>query len=319
MAGANTIALPGSPLDVDNTPISLVGGWNWISYIPQVNETVSEAFAGANPQNGDVVKSQVAFSVYDSNVGWVGTLEYLRPGQGYMYNTSTVRSFKYPKTGIMTRSIEGDPTEGEPLTLNRPYPSLNGEIAPNYESSLSLIGEVRLKSEVLSEDARLIAMVGDEPRGIAEIRKVGDKRLFFLPVYSNTGNETVTFVLENNGREILLREQIQYKPNALVGTTSSPTLLTDANINLKVYPNPFTDQMSVSFEIEEAGTNVRVELISMSGAVLYSTTHAILNAGPQLVSVDNSVVGKLAEGTYVIRVTLSNGETFTNIVIKYQQ
>jgi hypothetical protein len=314
MAGANTIALPGSPLDVDNTPISLVGGWNWISYIPQVNETVSEAFAGANPQNGDVVKSQVAFSVYDNNVGWVGTLEYLRPGQGYMYNTASVRSFKYPtKTGIITRSSIGDP-----LTLNRPYSSLNGEIAPNYESNLSLIGEVRLKSDVLSEDARLIAMVGGELRGIAEIRNVGDKRLFFLPVYSNTGNETVTFVLENNGREIPLHEQIQYRPNALVGTISSPMLLTDANINLKVYPNPFTDRITASFEIEEAGINVRIELISMSGAVLYSMKYAIVSAGQQLVSIDDAAVGNLAEGMYIIRIMLSNGETFTKTVIKNQ-
>ncbi|MDR2382745.1 MAG: T9SS type A sorting domain-containing protein [Prevotellaceae bacterium] len=319
MDGANTIALPGSPLDVENTPIDLYSGWNWISYIPQVNETVAEAFAGANPEDGDVVKSQVAFSVYDAIIGsWVGTLEYMRPGQGYMYNTTLARSFKYPKTGAMTRSSEGDPTEGEPLTLNRPYPSLNSEIAPNYESSLSLIGEVRLKSDYLSESARLIAIVGGEPRGIAEIRKVGDKRLFFLPVYSNIGNETVTFVLENNGREIPLREQIRYKANALVGTVSSPTLLTDANINLKVYPNPFIDRMTASFEIEEAGTNVRIELVSMSGAVIYSTTHAIISAGPQLVSIDGSATDGLAEGTYIIRVTLSNGETFTNIVIKNQ-
>jgi hypothetical protein len=57
----------------------LAPGWNRIAYIPQVNETVDEAFAGANPANGDIVKSQTAFSVYDVNVGWVGTLDYLRP------------------------------------------------------------------------------------------------------------------------------------------------------------------------------------------------------------------------------------------------
>jgi hypothetical protein len=312
MAGANTISLPGSPLDVDLTPIDLVSGWNWISYIPQVNETVAEAFAGANPQHNDVVKSHVAFSVYDSKVGWVGTLEYLHPGQGYMYNASSACSFTYPKTGVITRS-----TEGEPMTLNRPYPSLNSEIARNYESSLSLIGEVHLRSDVLSESARLTAMVGDEVRGIAEVRRAGDRRLFFLPVYANSGNETVTFVLENNGRRIPLREQIRYKANALVGTASSPTLLTDANINLKVYPNPFSDRMTAQFEIEQPG-NVKIELVSMTGSIIYSTTHSIVSAGPQFVSVDASAVGKLTEGMYIIRVTLDNGETFTNTIIKNQ-
>jgi hypothetical protein len=316
MTGANTIALPGSPVDVENTPVSLYSGWNWIAYAPQVNETVSEAFAGANPQGGDVVKSQTAFSVYDAQVGWVGTLEYLRPGQGYMYSTALARDFKYPKTGIMTRSIEGDPVEGEPLTLNRPYPSLNGEIAPNYESNLSLVGEVALRTDNLSESARLIAMVGNERRGIAELRTVGDKKLFFLPVYSNSGTETVYFVLENNGKEILLREQIPFRSNALVGTPSSPVLLTDANINLKVYPNPFVDRMTASFEIEQPNANVRVELISTNGAVLYSTSYTIPAVGPQLVDIDSGVVGKLQPGTYIIRVTLNNNETFTNVVIK---
>jgi hypothetical protein len=318
MSGANTIALPGLPVDVATTAIGLVSGWNWISYLPQVNETVNEAFAGANPRDGDVVKNQATFSVYDTKVGWVGTLEYLRPGQGYMYHTSatTPRTFNYPKTGIMTRSSEGDPVEGEPLTLNRPYASLNSEIAPNYESNLSLVGEVVLRTDNLSETARLIAYVGDERRGIAELRTVGDKRLFFLPVYSNSGNETVSFVLENNGKEIPLREQIPFRANALVGTPSLPVVLTDANINLKVYPNPFLDRMTASFEIEEPGATVRVELVARNGAILYSTASTIVTAGVQLVDIDSGVVGSLQPGTYIIRVTLNNNETFTNVVIK---
>jgi hypothetical protein len=318
MSGQNTLALPGSPIDVANTPITLYSGWNRIAYIPQVNETVDEAFAGANPANGDIVKSQTAFSIYDVNVGWVGTLDYLRPGLGYMYHTDSQRSFNYPKTGVMTRSTLGDPTDGEPLTLNRPYSSLNGEIAPNYETNLSLVGEVKLSSDYLSKSARLIAVVGGERRGIAEIVKVGDRSLFFLPVYSNSSNETVTFVVENNGNEIALRENIRYRANALVGTPASPVLLTDANIHLKAYPNPFTDRITVSFEIAEqqANANVKIELISMSGATLYSTTYSVAAAGPQLLDIDSSVIGKLVDGMYIIRVTLNDGETFTNTVIK---
>ncbi|MDR1592938.1 MAG: T9SS type A sorting domain-containing protein [Prevotellaceae bacterium] len=317
MLGANTISLPGSPVDVENTPVALVDGWNWIAYTPQVNETLTEAFAGANPQGGDVVKSQTDFSVYVANVGWVGTLEYLRPGEGYMYNTALARSFKYPKTGIMSRSIEGDPLEGEPIMLNRPHPSLNSEVAPDYESNLSLIGEVILKSDILSENSRLIAYVGSEVRGIAEMKLVDDKRLFFLPVYSNSNStETVTFALENNGKEIPLREYIAYKTNALVGTVSAPVILTDDNINLKVYPNPFIDRMTASFEIAQSGANVRVELISMDGKVFYSTTYTIAVAGPQLVDIDGGIIGSLTPGKYIIRVTLNDNETFTNVIIK---
>jgi hypothetical protein len=148
------------------------------------------------------------------------------------------------------------------------------------------------------------------------MRKVGDRRLFFLPVYSNFGNETVTFVLENNGNEIPLREQIRYKANAIVGTPSAPVLLTDANIYLKAYPNPFIDRITVSFEIEEQNAELRIELVSMTGALLYSTVYTVYSPGAQLLDIDSSVTGKLTEGLYIIRVTLGNGETFTNTVIK---
>jgi hypothetical protein len=318
MSGQNALSLPGTPRDVATTSITLRSGWNRIAYIPQVNETVDEAFVGANPANGDIVKSQTAFSVYDANVGWVGTLDYLRPGLGYMYHTNGSRSFNYPKTGVMTRSSSGDPTKGEPQTLNRPYTSLNGDISRLYETNLSLVGEVKLSSDYLSESARLIAVVGNERRGIAEIVKIGDRRLFFLPVYSNSSNETVTFVLENNGKEIALRENILYSANSLIGTLSSPVLLTDANIHLKAYPNPFNDRITVSFEIAElnANTSVKIELVSMTGTTIYSTEYSVFAAGPQQLDLDGSATGKLVDGMYIIRVTLDNGETFTNTVIK---
>jgi hypothetical protein len=177
---------------------------------------------------------------------------------------------------------------------------------------------VKLSSDNLSESARLIAVVGGERRGIAEIVKVGDRRLFFLPVYSNSANETVTFVLENNGKEIALREHIPYHANALVGTPASPVLLTDANIHLKAYPNPFNDRITVSFEIAEqqTNTNLKVELVSLTGATIYLTTYTVAASGPQQIDIDDAAIGKLTEDTYIIRVTLDNGETFTNTIIK---
>jgi hypothetical protein len=216
----------------------------------------------------------------------------------------------------MTRSLEAAPAAGESQTLNRPYPSLNGDIAPRYESSLSLIGEVRLSSDNLSASARLIAMVDGERRGVAEVSKVGDRQMFFLPVYSNAANETVSFMLENDGREIPLREQIQYRANAVVGSISSPMLLTDASINLKVYPNPFTDRITVSFDVEEPNARIRVELISINGARVYSTAYTTADAGPQHVFIDGAAIANLIDGAYLIRVTLNGSITSTNIVIK---
>jgi hypothetical protein len=314
MSGNNTILVPGLPLNPDTTNIRLVQGWNWIAYIPQVNQTVTEAFSGANPAVGDLVKSQTDFSIFSSQSGWVGTLDYLRPGIGYMYQTTTSRSFKYPRGGgVLTRSSGSD---GVAFIPEAPA-SINAGIAPNYESNLSFIGTVRISSDNLSPSARLIAKAGSECRGVAEITKVGDKQLFFLPVFSNsTGVETITFVLENNGREIPLKETIRFKRDAIVGALEAPVQLSEMDIRLKAYPNPFIDKINVSFEIDDPKADVRIELISMTGAVIYSTVHRITTAGYQEMSITGAAVNNLVEGTYIIRVTVNNSETFTNIVIK---
>ena len=176
---------------------------------------------------------------------------------------------------------------------------------------------MRITSDNLSPSARLLAKSGNECRGIAELVRVGDKELFFLPVYSNgAGNETVTFVLENNGREIPLRETIGYKRDAVLGTLDAPVQLTELDIHLKAYPNPFIDRINVSFEIDDPRADVRVELISMQGAVIYSTVHRIDASGHQELSISGGAIDGLTEGTYVIRVILNNSDQFTNVVIK---
>ncbi|MBR6871128.1 MAG: hypothetical protein IKM91_05870, partial [Candidatus Methanomethylophilaceae archaeon] len=38
--------------------------WNWIAYTPLTTMTVDEALAAANPQTGDIVKSQTGVAIY---------------------------------------------------------------------------------------------------------------------------------------------------------------------------------------------------------------------------------------------------------------
>jgi hypothetical protein len=314
MSGNNTIALTGEVIDPKTTTLSLAANWNWISYLPQVNMTVDEAFAGLNPTAGDIVKNQVAFAVYDAQAGWVGNLDYMRPGLGYMYKAAQAATFKYPERTTLTRSGSQALTPSNGYSRDDVPASLNDDIAPDYESNLSMIAKVVIASNDISETARLVAKVGNERRGVSEVKYVGDKKLFFLPVYSNYGDETVTFVLENNGKEIPLRETITYRSNAVLGTLDEPVVLTDVNINLVVYPNPFGESMTVAFDLEE-NANVRVELISMKGAVIHSEIHA-LAPGHHEFGISGAVIGNLSEGLHLVRVVLNNKEQFTNIVIK---
>src|SRR5690606_21996551 len=96
---AQTLSISGTPVDVTQTAIPVKGGrWNYISYLPQTNLTVKEALAGYDATEEDVIKSQTGFAMYDARNGWVGNLQYMEPGKGYMLyrKDATNTEFKYP-------------------------------------------------------------------------------------------------------------------------------------------------------------------------------------------------------------------------------
>ena len=91
------IVIQGRQIKLDEAPVTLKKGWNWIPFTPTGTMTIGKALAGANPQFGDQVKSQTAFAYYGP-YGWEGDLDALESGKGYLYmSTDTqTKTFVYP-------------------------------------------------------------------------------------------------------------------------------------------------------------------------------------------------------------------------------
>ena len=91
------ITLTGVPVNTSEEVLTINQGNNWIGFPSGSSMTVSEAFAGLDPVNGDVVKSQTGSSVYNGG-NWIGTVETLQPGQGYLYysKATSVKTFTFP-------------------------------------------------------------------------------------------------------------------------------------------------------------------------------------------------------------------------------
>lgn len=88
---------PTSPADVT---ITLNKGWSWIGYPCQATNPLDAAFSGAEPQNGDMVKSLSGLSVYNGSE-WVGTLLAMVPGEGYLYfSQAAAKTFNYPVPSV---------------------------------------------------------------------------------------------------------------------------------------------------------------------------------------------------------------------------
>ena len=92
-----SVTVTGTVVDPASYTITLKPGDNWIGYPVSQSMSLANAFAGANPVNGDKVTGYGAFAQY-YNGAWYGELQTLQPGQGYIYtsNATTTKTFTFP-------------------------------------------------------------------------------------------------------------------------------------------------------------------------------------------------------------------------------
>ena len=88
------LTLEGLPLDPAEHPITINAGITWIGFPFAANMSLTDAFAGF-ALSGDMVSSKGLNSTYNGT-RWRGTLNTLVPGQGYIFETTTSRTFVYP-------------------------------------------------------------------------------------------------------------------------------------------------------------------------------------------------------------------------------
>lgn len=163
------------------TPIEVTPGWNWLGYPVAQTMAVDEAFAPTMAENLDVIVGQNGFAQFDGEK-WVGTLEVLSPGLGYMYQSQSEKKVVY-NTSIVSnaaaRSAAGI-SQDSPLVVDiHKYPS----VMPLVASLFDLAG-VGLDNA----DYRVYAFCGSECRGIGRLVN----GLVMMNVYGNAG-DVVTF------------------------------------------------------------------------------------------------------------------------------
>ncbi|MBQ1585114.1 MAG: fibronectin type III domain-containing protein, partial [Muribaculaceae bacterium] len=96
---AGEITLEGMPIDVATLELTINPGVNWIAFPLSQGMSLADAFAGFST-NQDVVKGNgLGQATWNNNAHrWVGQLQNLVPGQGYIYNSKATESkpFYYP-------------------------------------------------------------------------------------------------------------------------------------------------------------------------------------------------------------------------------
>lgn len=293
-------------ISINGTSTSLDGKtpqWNWLSFPIHRDISLQEAFAFYIPTDGDVIKDQFNFAIYDATSGWSGTLNYLQSGKGYMLNASETQTFNYPDANVLFKTAAGKIARKTQTDTNN---------FAQYSSNMNIVAEVvadEYFTKVLVYDAKNVL------RGVANVVDFNSKRISFITAFSNT-EDNLKFVLANDFGEIDINKNFIFKDNLVLGDLKNPVQLSAKALSLEdviltdavVYPNPFTNQITIDFSKEKLEFS-KVEIFNTIGVRLLSKT---VNFKQKTTINTNS----LAKGIYLIRLTDSVGKSVVKKMIK---
>ncbi len=296
LAQGQQLRIEGEEVDLAQFVLNLNVNWNWLPYPIGKNVLVREALATLTPIEGDVIKSQNLFAIYDKRNGWSGTLTYLEAGKGYMLKTATAQQFSYP--AIFNKS-----KMGKEAKVSEP------DIAPEFTA----FGETMNAVVRLPEgfDELLVFNAEGILKGIAHNQKIGDEDLSFITVYGDQP-ETLIFHISNALDSKATSKSFEFNPNAVMGTVNNPIVLEDAQTfedDILVFPNPFSDHLKVSFSFNKAQP-VTLRLFSLSGQLILNQKLEA-DAG----KTEFSFEPQLSTGTYFLSIKHAEG-ILTKKVIK---
>jgi len=227
--------------------------WTWFGFLPQKAMTVNAAMSNINPAVGDIVKSKSQFTTWDG-YQWIGSLEVMRPGQGYVYRSfsSNNISFTYPDFADMANFMPAQSNE----VLNYFDPVDPGM----YQGNMNVTAVVHYNGEEVTT-AEIGVFAGGECRAAATCYN----GFYFITVPGDSAvNLTMKVVYIDS--VYTLQGDMTYKNDAIVGSVVAPLTI---ELTTGVVPDSPTDDNGEPLTIVsvEAVNDVEVEKVLIDNEV----------------------------------------------------
>ncbi|MDL2323152.1 T9SS type A sorting domain-containing protein [Bacteroidales bacterium OttesenSCG-928-A17] len=274
-----TLTLTGAPIETEDLEIPLAPGWNWISYIPTVEQAVNEVFRDFSATNHEVIKEQDSFSMFNGTQ-WLGSLTSLIPGNGYMFYSLSDKTLQY--------------NQGEGLRNSFSYYAYSDVDAPwsydkyKYVDNMNIVVKIydEHNTPVVQDKYIVGAFAGDECRGIG----TESGGYLFVTLHGELAGEEISFKVKNiqDDIEYIADETIDFA-NTIIGDFIDPMRLTiktgtaiqnpEGSETVRVYPNPVETTVNVKFFTAANVDRAELVIYDTVGRVIDKVEHKSLDSG----------------------------------------
>ncbi len=298
-----TLTINGSAVDIANWTFPVKTNWNWLPFPLPGNRLTAESMAYFDAVDGDVIKSQTQFAIYDPILGWNGSLKYLEAGKGYMLKSSKDQTFRFPaylaKNMSTPKAITGLLQVGDntPIEEEKQVPEFN-----KFSQNMNAV--------VLLPAGYTEVFVYDEENVLkAKATRGSDNELVFLTIFGEKA-EKLSFYVSKGENKQKSTASIDFTANKILGVPANPFRLELANErSMRPYPNPFSMELTIELQAL-ANQETKIEIVSVTGQVVYSKAIDV-KAGLNVITC-NPVI---SDGVYLVKSQI-DGREFVQKVIK---
>lgn len=308
---AGVVTIGGKPFSPASTPVQIAKGWNWIGFVPQYNVSVNEALASYGPVDGDLVKSQKAFSMFYTGIGWIGSLTVLEPGKGYMLQSANASSLVYPEVGLLKTAIE-QPDEQAPKVL--------AYVGGQAQSNTTVLAQ--LADETIDVQGKFLAAYNETACvGYASaVNLTSGKPLFFITADESSKLEFALVDIKT-GLKTTFVNSLTTSGDSHIGQIDKPYLLytsktesgTDGKSELMAYPNPFQTKLVIQGNLLQ-DSPLSIRLFNDLGKELLTFNTSKAKGSYTIDLSSQSSFEKLPQGVYVVEVRSNDGTNHISVI-----
>lgn len=300
-ASADTVRASVNGISFDPTvPVTLGKGWNWIGCPLDFGRLpLSDALSGLEAEEGDMIVGREGFAQADADGVWIGSLQELVPGCGYMYLSGGDKEFVYgirrPVTDVVDNIVKRSDVRGWTVESRR------------YPSVMPVIGRVSRGgvAEAVG-DYEIAAFCGDECRGVGVVVD----GYMMISVFGNPGDE-ISFRLYSDvsHMESSLVQTLTFTEEP-AGSLGSPYMFDTTATSVAV-----VDCGSYGITVENGTLVLRDSDGSVSLAEVYDTAGVRISS-KGVSGEGRMTLGRLVPGVYVVVLHTSDGRVCHKVEVR---